>query len=165
MSSTLFTDSNLPGNTPLRYLRSMPLPSLTSTYSKIMASNATWFLNPSPKDLVLAIPRMVTQAGSLALNNIPGLDALLRGGSNGSVIAEATGHTVESTASVALPDISSIQQTAAAFAATTAEARQSETGFFSQPFTFQQLRSLGGIFTYLTSKWALTCFLLVSLET
>jgi hypothetical protein len=130
-----------------------------------MASNATWFLNPSPKDLFLAIPRMVRQAGSLALNNIPGLDALLRGGSNGSIIAEATGHRIESAASLASPDTSSIQQTAAAIAATTAEARQSDTGFFSQPFSFQQLRSLGGIFAYLTSKWALTCFLLVSLDT
>lgn len=166
MSSTLHTVSNLTGDVPASNSPS-PLSSLTSSYGRMLASasNATWSLNPSPRDLLLAIPRMVAQAGSFAINHMPGrVDNLLRPGNAGSVIAEATGNNMERVASAALLGISSAQGTAAAGAAT-AEMTQPEHGLLSQSFGFQQLRNFGGIFSYMISKWALTCFALVSLKT
>lgn len=107
---------------------------------------------------------MVAQAGSFALNHMPGpIDNLLRPRNAGSIIAEATGNGIRIAASAALSGISSAQETATTIMATT-EVRQPGQGLFSQSFSFQQLRNLGGIFTYMTSKWALTCFALVSLE-
>lgn len=167
MSSTLLGVSNLPVDLPAS---SPPLPkaSLTSTaYGHMLASasNLTWSLNPSPKDLWLAIPRVVAQVGSFVVNHMPGpIDSLFRPQNAGSVIAEATGDGIENAASAALSSVSFARQTATTVMATT-EGTQPEHGLFSQSFSFQQLRNLGGIFTYMTSKWALTCFAVVSLET
>lgn len=164
MSSTLLGVSHLTGDIPPSNL---PLPetSLTSTnYAHMLASasNITWSLHPSPKDLLLAIPRMVAQVGSFALNHMPRpIDSLLRPQNAGSVIAEATGNGMTNAASAALSGISFAQETATAVVATTNGTRP-EQGLFSQSFSFQQLRNLGGIFTYMTSKWALTCFAMVS---
>lgn len=166
MSSTLLGVSDLTGDLPPSNLP-LPKASLTSAYYGHMlasASNITRSLNPSPKDLWLAIPRMVVQVGSFALNHMPGpINNLLRPQNAGSVIAEATGNGATNVASAALSGISFVQETATAVMATT-EGTHPEQGLFSQSFSFQQLRNLGGIFTYMTSKWALTCFAVVSLE-
>ena len=164
MSSTLLSVSNLTGDLPTG---SLPLPkaSVTSTtYSHMIASapNITWSLNPSSKDFWLAAPRMVARVGSFALKHLPGpIDNLLRPRNAGSVIAEATGNGIHNVASAALSGISFAQETTATVMATT-EGTQPEQGSFSQSFSFQQLRNLGGIFSYMTSKWALTCFAVVS---
>ena len=165
MSSTLRGLSNLTGDLPPSNL---PLPEtslISSTYAHMVASvsNITWSLNPSPKDLWLAIPRMVAQAGSFALNHMPGpIDNLLRPQNAGSFIAEATGNGMTNAASAAPSGISFAQETATAVVSSTDGTRPEQ--IFSQSFSFQQLRNLGGIFTYMTSKWALTCFAVVSSE-
>lgn len=164
MSSTHLNPSNLTGNMPASISPS-PLPSPSSSYGRILASasNATWSLNPSPRDLFLAIPRIVAQLGTFAANHLPGpIDYLLRPGNAGNMIAEATGNHIHSAASAVLSG--GFTQGTAAAIMTTAEAGEPEQRLFSQSFGFQQLRNLGGIFTYMTSKWALTCFALVSSE-
>lgn len=166
MSSTLLNVSNLSGDLPASGLP-LPKASLTPTnYGHILASasNITWSLKPSPKDLWLAIPRMVAQVGSFALDHMPGpIDNLLRPRNAGSVIAEATGNGMKNVASAAFSGITVAQETATTIMATT-EGTQPEKSLFSQSFSFQHLRNLGGIFAYLTSKWALSCFAVVSMK-
>lgn len=102
------------------------------------------------------------RAGSFAFVTVPErLDSImgLRGG--GSMIAEATGNgsmkmisttfSSDSSPGAALPS-------AAGAAATEAPPQ----GLSS--FSFYQVRNFGGIFAYMTSKWALACFTLVGLH-
>ena len=166
MSSTTLSALNLTSDMPA-IISPSPLSSITSTYGRILASasNATWSMNPSPRDLLLVVPRMMAQVGSFAMSRIPGrIVNSLRPGIAGSVIAEATGNENQNMVSAALSGISAQETAAAAAAASlpTAQVRLPDPGLFSQSFGFQQLRNLGGIFTYMTSKWALTCFALVS---
>ena len=132
----------------------------TFNFNDIMASvsNATTFLHPSPKDLFMAIPRMLTRLASITLENVP--DHLFRHGNGGSVIAEATGNGVENLVSAALSQTPSAQETIIAQVGRTA-VEDTQGGVPSHSFSFQQMKTLGGIFTYMTSKWALTCFSLV----
>ena len=131
------------------------------------ASNATSIFNPSRRDLFMAVPRMITRIASFVLVSTPDrIDSLLGLGKGGSVIAEATGEMRNTTVTAALSGRLSIQSAAAATAASTA-ARLTVTGrvqggVVNTAFSFQHLRNFGGIFTYMTSKWALTCFTLVS---
>jgi hypothetical protein len=167
MSSTPDTISNLTRDMPASSPPSIPSPLLTANPVPLVSAalNATWFWNPSPRDLLLVIPRILSQAGAFAPNNMPEwIDNLLRARNGGSVIAEATGSRIDSMAAAALSGMSSAQETAAAMPVISAEGGQLGQGLFSQSFSFQQLRNLGGIFTYMTSKWALTCFALVSRE-
>ena len=125
---------------------------------KASASNVTSYMNPNPMDLLLAVPRMVARAGSFAFVTVPEqIDNMLgiRGG--GSIIAEATGQGAQSIASAA---ISGVQGTAAATAAAAAT-EGTEGGMLSHVLNFQHLRNFGGVFSYLTSKWALSCFTVV----
>ena len=129
---------------------------------KASTSNATTLLSPSPKDLLLALPRMVARAGSYALGTVPDrVDSFLGLRHSGSIIAEATGGGTQNMHPAALSDIGSAYRTAAATAAETGAAEGPSGGTLSHALSFQQIRNFGGVFTYMTSKWALACFTLV----
>lgn len=136
------------------------VPFLTSAlhHFKTSASNATSLLNPSPMDLLLLVPRMILRAGTFALVTVPErIDSMVLRGMGGTVIARATGAEAQVAAGV---PVSSIQGTAATtMAAAGTEGVQG--GVLSQAFAFQNIRNFGGVFTYLTSKWALGCFTVV----
>ena len=122
-------------------------------------SNNTSLMSLIPSDFVMAFPRMVARAGSFAFVTVPErLDNMigLRGG--GSMIAEATGNGSMKMISTAFSSDSSpgAALPSAAGAAATEAPRLSS-------FSFHQVRNFGGIFAYMTSKWALACFTLVSL--
>jgi len=110
----------------------------------------------------MIIPRIVARAGSFAFIAVPErLDSMFfRHG--GSMIAEATGNGTWNMITSALSSASITDTTlSAAVAAETAAA--SPAGPFSLSH-FGQVRNFGGIFTYMTSRWALACFTLVSLK-
>lgn len=137
---------------------------LASTFghAKASASNATSFFNPSPKDLLLAVPRMIARAGSFAFITVPErMDNLLGLRNSGSVIAEATGGRTPNTSRAALSGLGSVRGTAAVTAAEARVAEGTSGGMLSHTLSFHQVRNFGGVFTYVTSKWALACFTLV----
>ena len=141
ISSSAFSPTSLPHHT------------MSST------SNETSLMSISPNDIIMAFPRMVARAGSFAFVTVPErLDSIigLRGG--GSMIAEATGNGTLRMISTAF---SSDSSPGVALPSTAAPEAPSQ-GLSS--FSFHQVRNLGGIFAYMTSKWALACFTLVSLQ-
>ena len=119
-------------------------------------SNVT-ALAPSPKDLLLVAPRLAARAGSFVTEGIPeAFENMFGGGITGRAIAEATEKAGYTAATVNIT-------TAAAGAAAAAENLPIETGsastsYILQALTFHQIRTFGGIFSYMTSKWALGCF-------
>ncbi|MCJ1391542.1 hypothetical protein MMC18_004406 [Xylographa bjoerkii] len=139
-----------------------PVPSteaiLTSTYDHLKASaaNATLYLNLSPKDLLMVVPRLATRASSFALDTIPeAFENIFGAGTGGRIIAEATREGGEmAAASVGVPP----GELAAVGGAAATQAAGGPASSFSQAFSFQQIRTFGGVFTYMTSKWALGCF-------
>ena len=114
-------------------------------------------------DLLLVVPRLAQRAGSFfhmheAVDSIAG--KIFNGG---SVIADATGHTANSTITNTSNSLS--QSTAAAVNAAFREAfrdtgdtaaSSSFFGMFLQGFA--RLKNFGGVFSYLTSRWALATF-------
>ena len=139
---------------------SAAVPFLSSALGHIKSStgNATSLLHPSAMDLLLLLPRMVLRAGTFALVTVPErIDNMVLQGMAGTVIASATGAEAQHAAGVPLPGL---QSTAAATMAA-AGAEEVQSGSFSQTFAFQNIRNFGGVFTYLTSKWALGCFTVV----
>lgn len=101
-------------------------------------------------DLLLVVPRMVYRAGSFAVVTVPEyIDNVLGLRAGGSIIAEATGQgAAQNMASAAM---------SGAPAATTATAG-TDGGMLSHVLDFQHIRNFSGVFSYLTSKWALCCF-------
>ncbi|KAF2009986.1 hypothetical protein BU24DRAFT_455167 [Aaosphaeria arxii CBS 175.79] len=107
-------------------------------------ANATSYL-PSPADLLLVFPRLLAKAGIYAENLDMG--KMLSGG---SIIAEPT--SVNITNSTAAMTGSTFVQQSAAAAASAVASSQDESGLF------QSLKNIGTVFTYITSKWAITTF-------
>lgn len=139
---------------------STAVPFLTSTLDHLKASagDATSYFNPSAMDLLLLLPRMVLRAGTFALVTVPErIDSMVLRGMAGTVIASATGADAQVAAGV---PVSSFQGPAAATVAA-AGTEGVQGGGFSQAFAFQNIRNFGGVFTYLTSRWALGCFTVV----
>ena len=117
----------------------------------------------------MAFPRMLARAGNFAFFTVPEkLDGMLGLGNGGTVIAQATGgNGSKNILSAAFSGVSgnavlASQETVVATAAGTA-ATDNAQGVFSS-FTFHQVRNFGGIFSYMTSKWALACCCLVSIQ-
>ena len=115
----------------------------------------------SPNDFFTAFPRIMARAGSFAFVTVPErLDSMIGLRASGSVIAEATGNgsmkMISTVFSSGSPPGAALPSTAGA---APTEAPSQTFGSFS----FHQVRNLGGIFAYMTSKWALACFTLVSL--
>jgi len=128
---------------------------------KSSASNATSYLNPSPMDLFLLVPRMVLRAGSFAFVTVPEqIDNMVARGFAGTVIASATGGEAQQAAAAVISGAGLAQGTAAATVAAVGTER-AQAGGLSQAFAFQNIRNFGGVFSYLTSKWALGCFTVV----
>ena len=94
---------------------------------------------------------MLSRAGVFAFFTVPErIDSFLGLQNGGSAIAEATGnksHNLSSPAHSVMREQSTATDTA-------------EGGFLSY-VVFQHLRSFGGIFNYLLSKWAVACLVLV----
>ena len=142
------------------------VPSAYSTLEHLMSSNVTSIIHYYPKELVMAVPRMMARAGSFAFVTVPErIDYMLGLRHGGSMIAEATGHGIRGNRS---RDIVSAALSGASSsgtdAPTAAGAAAAEGSRGLSSLSFNQVRNFGGIFTYMTSKWALACFTLVSLQ-
>ena len=118
----------------------------------------------------MAFPRLIARAGNFAFFTVPEkLDGMLGFGNGGSVIAQATGgNESKNIFSAAISGVSgsiamASQGTVAATAAGAGTNTDDAPGVFSS-FTFHQVRNFGGIVSYMTSKWALACCCLVSIE-
>ena len=109
----------------------------------------------------MAFPRMMARAGSFAFVTVPErIDSMLGFRSGGSVIAEVTGNKTWSMVSAAMSSGSSADSAAPTASGATVVSEGVPRGF--GPLGLLQIRNFGGIFTYMTSKWALACFTLVS---
>lgn len=102
-------------------------------------SNVTSYL-PSPADLIMAIPRLLSKASSLG--------ELLRSG--GSAIAEPT--AVNATNSTMTMTAGKFVQESVAAAVATASGSGEEISMF------QAVKNVASFFSYITSKWAIATF-------
>ncbi|KAJ9139060.1 Protein ASI3 [Coniochaeta hoffmannii] len=106
-------------------------------------------LTPSIEDLVKAGPRMVMKLGRLGGSYISFPDAV--DGFGQRIIPESTDGGIFSTA----PEF--VQTTAAAAVPAVAAADQDPNDFVTR-FSMEGARGIGSVFSYATSKWALSCF-------
>jgi hypothetical protein len=117
------------------------------------ATNLTHYA-PSALDLVMAGPRMAMKLGSFALVTIPeAVDSALGLGMAQRVIPEATGGGEANLATTAAAGVANnLPQTNIM-----REVEELAEGGLGSRFSLDSVRNLGGIFSYATSKWALTC--------
>lgn len=106
------------------------------------STNATSFL-PSSADLLMAFPRLLSKVSSLG--------DMMRAG--GSVIAEPTANLTNNTITSTVSFIQEPHSTAAAAVAASSE---------SDMTVWQALRNVATWFSYITSKWAIATFAIVS---
>ncbi|KAI4174365.1 MAG: hypothetical protein LQ343_002299 [Gyalolechia ehrenbergii] len=120
---------------------------LTSTFDhlKASASNATSSFDAS--GIFYKIPHWFAPLTD-------GLGWLRTGG---SVVANTTGKRATETI---MQEAMSPQGVAASAAAGSPAMETTAANVLRHSFTFQHVRNFGGIFTYMTSKWALACFAL-----
>lgn len=112
----------------------------------------------------MAVPRMLAHLGSFVFVVVPErIDHLFHLPNGGSVIAEATGNKTQAMASSAISSAKPLATAAPASIGGAAATGSAKAGLLSQ-MSFQHIRSFGGVFSYLTSKWALACFSLVRLD-
>ena len=115
-------------------------------------------LNALPKELVLALPRLISRAGAFAFYNVPeSVDNLFGLRHGGSMIAEATTQRSSQAASAIRANASAtFNRTLAGAEATSIPANFAKHGMIGYwAWKVQIFRSL---FAYLTSKWAILCF-------
>jgi hypothetical protein len=111
-------------------------------------TNVSSFL-PSPADLLMAVPRLLFRASALGDH----LDSLIdKVRAPGSVIAQPT-IANNTNATVATTSGKFVQESAAAVAASTLP---EDMG------VFQALKNVGTALSYITSKWAIATFTIVS---
>lgn len=138
-----------------------------------VASSNTSLIPSAAMDFLLVVPRLAQRAGSFALFHMPEAMDNIAGKifSGGSVIADATG---QQTANSTITNTSRAlaQSTAGALNAAFREAfRDAGDDAVSSSLFGMMLRGLarmknfGGIFSYLTSRWALATFTAVSAST
>jgi hypothetical protein len=108
-----------------------------------MSNNTSFF--PSPADLLMALPRLLSKASSLG-------DIMWSGG---SVIAEPTKANLTNS-TVATTAGQFVQESVAA-AASGLAASSDDIGMF------QALKNMASFFSYITSKWAIATFAIVSI--
>jgi hypothetical protein len=128
----------------------------SSFWSSAANVTATWF--PSPKDLVLAVPRMVMKAGSFAFVTVPeSMDSVFGLGFGRSAIAEATGESVQNVVTAAAS-----RAVHASVEAVDAAANRGGRGTgVRSGLSLESVRSFGHVFSYATSKWAVWCIIMV----
>lgn len=123
-----------------------------ASWTNWTAVNVTQYV-PSARDLALAGPRMVMKLGSFftvpeAVDNILGIRMGAR------IIPEATtvgiSDPAETITAAAVAGIKQIVETGS-------ETLTDENIMASSKFSLESARSLGGLFAYATSKWALGC--------
>ena len=119
-------------------------PVLTSTLDqlKTTAANATSFLNISPKDLLMVVPRMAARAGSFVTQTIPdNFESIFGAGNAGRFIAEATSEGAQGLAAAS----AGLEGTADAAGGTTILEIEGPAIPFGHLFGFQQVRTFGGV--------------------
>ena len=119
---------------------------LTSAFAQVKASavNATSYINPSSKDLLMLVPRMVSRAATFAFVTIPEIfDNLIGGGAGGRIIAEATGEGAQAMAAASAGTVP--ETLMAARGATAAQTAGGYAASFNQAFSFQNVRTFGGV--------------------
>jgi hypothetical protein len=102
----------------------------------------------------MAVPRLLQRAGSFA-DHIDTIFGKLRHG--GSVIAEPT--TSHAAVNSTITRLGALAQESLSAAATSALNPDDATAMSF----FQTLKSFGGMFSYMTSKWAIATFVIVGL--
>lgn len=126
-----------------------------ASWANWTAVNVTQYV-PSARDLALAGPRMVMKLGSFltvpeTVDNILGIRMGAR------IIPEATGVGIPDPAeTITAAAVAGIRQAVETGSATFTEENIME----SSKFSLESARSLGGLFTYATSKWALGCIVM-----
>ena len=133
----------------------------TMNQIRTAVSNASFV--PSAMDLLLAAPRLAQRAGSFALFTVPeridNFFGKLR--SEGMFIPEATmAELLNASGTITSPETLGKASSSPQASANATSATVPATA--SHPFTFDGLRNIGGMFTYMTSKWALAVFAIVS---
>ncbi|KAF1993238.1 ubiquitin-protein ligase-like protein [Amniculicola lignicola CBS 123094] len=118
-------------------------------------TNVTSFL-PSPADLLLVLPRLLSRAGSFA-EHLDSVFGKIRAG--GSIIAEPTASNLTN-ATIAITSGTFVQESlgVAAAAAAAATGLPLDSHGADDIGVFQALRNVGTIFSYITSKWAIATF-------
>lgn len=124
-------------------------------------------LIPSAMDLLLVFPRLAQRAGSFALYHMPDAVDNIAGKiwSGGSVIADATAQKTIANMTITNTSSAFAQNTAQILDAAWSKAGDQSTSssvFISMGNGLAKLKNFGGIFSYLTSRWALTTFAAVS---
>jgi hypothetical protein len=110
-------------------------------------ANVSSFL-PSPADLLMAVPRLLSRAGALG-EHIDSVFGKIRSG--GTIIAEPTVANL-SNATTATTAGRFVQESVAAHAG---------LAFQDDMNLFQALKNVGSFFSYITSKWAIATFSIV----
>ncbi|KAF2166043.1 hypothetical protein M409DRAFT_23771 [Zasmidium cellare ATCC 36951] len=123
-----------------------------------MESPSNSSLLPSAMDLLMAFPRLAQRAPEF-MDNIAG--KIFNGG---SVIADATAHSTTVNSTITNTSNAFVQSTASTLESTfreawrTAAEEESSSLFMSIAHGIGKVKQFGGIFSYLTSRWALTTF-------
>ena len=128
------------------------------------AANLSSLFSPSPRDILLLIPKMMSRVGEFAFITVPEqLDNALGLRHGGRVIAEPTQQGSQNMASAAMSSAGmTVGATQGLGDATVLDGVGDHGSAFSQTmFSFQQMKNFGGVFSYVTSKWALACFTVV----
>jgi hypothetical protein len=112
-------------------------------------ANVSSFL-PSPADLLMAVPRLLSRAGALG-EHIDSVFGKIRSG--GTIIAEPTVANL-SNATTATTAGRFVQESVAA-------AANAGLAFQDDMTLFQALKNVGSFFSYITSKWAIATFSIV----
>lgn len=149
---------------------------VTSSFAKIDSAAPTGSVPPSTPqsfklnttsfdlgalDRFMAIPWMLNRAGAgaFSLFGLPErIDGMLGSFYGGTIIAAATGNRTLNLSSTAVTGLGTIQGTTTPVQ----EGAAGSTRSFLSYASLQHARSFGGVFTYLTSKWAFACLTLVS---
>lgn len=119
---------------------------------------------PSAMDLLLVVPRLAQRAGNFALYHMPeAVDNIAGKIWSGSMIPDPTTHHTIANSTISNAGTAFIQTTASALESSLKDAftqGSDESGSFSMGVAagIGKLKNFGGIFSYMTSRWALTTF-------
>lgn len=118
--------------------------------------NVTQYV-PSAKDLALAGPRMFRRIGSFLA--VPEAVDTIFGSRMGRVIPEATGAGIFDAATAAATTAGSVREVARAGTEILVDVDRQADGIAAR-FSIEGARSLGSVFSYATSKWAVCCIVM-----